>query len=200
MTFTLRVVVTALLGLTFWSWGAGIAAAHTALVGSDPANDARVSSPPGAVALTFSEDINPAFATVVVHSADGRNWVSGQARVDGPRLTADMGPERLPNGKYTVGYRVVSADGHPVSGSYSFTVVGAPDQPSSATTSATAAPSTSATPAPSTASSGPDTKTSLLTAAVAGLAVGGVIAFWQSRKRRRSNGGNPDSGRNSSGS
>lgn len=200
MALTLRVVVTTLFALTFWSWGGGVAAAHTALIGSDPANDAPVSSPLSAVVLTFSEDINSAFATIVVHSADGRNWVSGHARVDGPRLSADVGPERLPNGKYTVGYRVVSADGHPVSGSYSFTVVGAPDQPSPAITSPTAALSTTAAPAPSAASSGPDTRTSILTAAIAGLAVGGVIAFWQSRKRRRNNDGKPDSGRNSSGS
>ena len=194
MTLTLRVVVTTLLALAFWSWGGAVAAAHTALVGSDPANDAQVSTPLSAVVLTFSEDINPAFATVVVHGADGRNWVTGTARVDGPRLTADVGPAPLPNGKYTVGYRVVSADGHPVSGSYSFTVAGTPDQPTPAATSVAVAPTTTAAPAASTESSGPDTRTSILTAAVAGLAVGGVIAFWQSRKRRRNNaGGGPDS-------
>ncbi|GAY19246.1 copper resistance CopC family protein [Mycobacterium sp. shizuoka-1] len=195
MTLTLRVVVTTLFALFFWSWSSAVAAAHTTLVSSDPANDAQVSTPLSAVVLTFSEDINPAFATVVVHSADGHDWVTAPARVDGPRLTAEVGPAPLPNGKYTVGYRVVSADGHPVSGSYTFTVAGTPDQPSTpAVTSSAAAPSTTAAPAASTESSGPDTRTSILTAAAAGLAVGGVIAFWQSRKRRRNNaGGGPDS-------
>jgi LPXTG-motif cell wall-anchored protein len=85
---------------------------------------------------------------------------------------------------------VVSADGHPVSGSYSFSVVGAADSPP---TPAAPAPTTSVPPpATATAPTGSDTTRSLLYAGIAGLAVGGVIAFWQSRKRRRDDRGKPD--------
>jgi methionine-rich copper-binding protein CopC len=186
----MRIVVTTLTGLTFWLWAAPVAAAHTSLISSAPAKDAQTSTSPSAVVLIFSEDINPQFATVVVNSADGHNWAAPAARVDGPRLTTDIGPQRLPDGRYTVGYRVVSADGHPVSGSYSFSVVGAADSPP---TPAAPAPTTSAPPpATATAPTGSDTTRSLLYAGIAGLAVGGVIAFWQARKRRRDDRGKPD--------
>lgn len=185
MNLTLRTVGTILVALAFWLSGAGIAAAHTALADSDPAKDANLTVPPSAIVLTFTEDINPAFANIVVSSADGRNWVSGSPQVQGPRLTAAVRPDRPPPGNFTVGYRVVSADGHPVSGTYTFTITAAPGEPSPVSTPTGAAPSTAAATPPSSAPAGSDTKTAILTAAVAGLAVGGAIAFWQSTKRRR---------------
>ncbi|BDX32366.1 hypothetical protein TUM20985_29130 [Mycobacterium antarcticum] len=180
----LRTIAASLIALVLSLLGAGIAAAHTALVDSDPARDANLTSSPTAILLTFSEDINPAFATVVVSGADGRNWVSGSPKVEGPRLTAVVGPNRPATGVYTVGYRVVSTDGHPVTGSYTFTIAGVPGEgpPSPAPTEP--APNAGAAPSQS-APEGSDTKTTVITAAVAGLALGAAIAFWQSRKHRR---------------
>ncbi|NVN49007.1 Copper resistance protein CopC [Mycolicibacterium hippocampi] len=189
-----RAVTTTLVALAFLLSGVGVAAAHTSLVGSDPVNGATVASPLTAVVLNFSEEINPAFADVAVTSADGRNWVSGSASVEGPRLTAALGPDRLTDGRYTVGYRVVSADGHPVTGSYTFTIAGVRDQPSPTTAPSPAAPSTDepSVPAPA-APAGSDTKASVLTAAGVGLALGGVIAFWQHRRRRKNAAHHPGS-------
>lgn len=183
-TIILRTVAAALIALALSSAGVGIAAAHTALVSSDPAKDANLSNAPTAVVLTFSEDINPAFATVVVKSAEGRNWVGESPEVDGPRLAAALGPGRLATGEYTVGYRVVSIDGHPVTGSYTFTIAASPGKPPPPPAPTEPAPSTAAAPSQS-APAGTDTKTTVITAAVAGLALGGAIAFWQSRKHRR---------------
>lgn len=78
--------------------------------------------------------------------------MSGSPKVEGPRLTAAVGPNRPATGVYTVGYRVVSTDGHPVTGSYTFTIAGVPGEgtPSPAPTetepNAAAAPSQSAPP------------------------------------------------------
>lgn len=184
---TMRIIVTGLVALALWISGAGIAAAHTALAGSDPAKDADLTSPPAVITLTFTEDINPTFASVVISSADGRSWASGDPQVDGPRVSAGVQPDLPPTGVYTVGYRVVSADGHPVSGSYTFTIVGVPGQPPPASTSVAAAPTTASAPPQSVSPEGSDTKPSILTAAVAGLALGGAIVFWQSRRRRQRN-------------
>lgn len=183
VNLTLRTIVASLGMLLLLSCGSGIAAAHTALANSDPAEDATVTTPPAAIVLTFNEDINPAFASVAVSSADGRNWISGSPRVEGARLTSAVGPDRPGNGVYTVGYRVVSADGHRVTGSYKFTITGVSEEPSPNSTPVT--PSTAAAPPPSAAPASSDTKTTVLSAAVAGLALGGVIAFWQSRRHRR---------------
>lgn len=194
MNFALRAIVVSLVALACWMMGSGIAGAHTALTDSDPAKDATLAAPPTAMTLTFSEDLNPAFASVVLNGADGRNWISDPPRVDGPKLSASVRPDLPGNGVYTVAYRVVSADGHPVSGSFAFTVAEAPVTPRPATTPADTSPSTTAAAAPKPepepepqASAGSDTKTTILSAGAAGLAIGGAITFWQSRRHRRSN-------------
>ncbi len=190
---SVRIVVMSVAVLAFWMLGAGIAHAHTELSSSDPAADASVGSPPKVITLTFTEDINSAFVNVVLTSADGRSWLSGDPRVDGPRVTATVTSDAPPAGLYTVGYRVVSADGHPVSGSYTFTIAGVQAAPPASTSAGASPPTTSAAP-PTAAPAGADTKTSVITAAVAGLALGGVIVFWQSRKHRRRNGSSAEMG------
>ncbi len=192
MNLATRAVMTTLAALAFLLSGVGVAAAHTSLVGSDPGNGATVAFPVTAVVLNFSEEINPAFADVAVTSADGRDWVSGSARVEGPRLTVALGPDRLTDGLYTVGYRVVSADGHPVSGSYIFTIASVHEQPSTTISPSRVAPSTAEPSLPGPAApAGSDTKASVLTAAGVGLALGGVIAFWQHRRHRQKNAAKP---------
>lgn len=132
---------------------APVAAAHSVLVSVDPEDGARLENSPGQVVLTFNEEINPSFASVAVSSGDDRaNLVTGQPSVDGGTVTAqlpDLGP-----GAYTVGYRVTSADGHVVSGSTVFTLVGATGSPTSAPGGAGS--STGAAPAVGTETAGPD--------------------------------------------
>lgn len=113
-------LVTALLVL---GWVAGVpgAAAHTDLTGSDPAADSTVSSGPARVTATFNEDLQPAFAAMTVVGPDGNLWSDGDPQVSGKTVSVAVRPLG-PAGKYTVNYRVTSADGHPVSGSWSFTV------------------------------------------------------------------------------
>lgn len=182
----MRMIATLLVALAFWISGAGIATAHTALASSDPAKDVILTSPPTAITLTFTEDINPAFANILVSSSSGRDYTSGPPQVIGPEIRAALRPDIPSTGVYTVGYRVVSADGHPVAGTFTFTIAGIPQAPLPASTAVGAPPTTAPAP-PSAAPAGPDTKKSILTAAVAGLALGGAIAFWQSRKHRRKN-------------
>lgn len=183
-----HIISAALIALAFSLSAAGIAAAHTALASSDPSQGARVTAPLNDVVLTFTEDINPAFANIVVNGADGRNRVSASPQVEGPRLTAPV--DRPGDGVYTVGYRVISADGHPISGSYTFTIAGSPQDTSQPSTPGAVPSSTTAAQPQPTFSEGSDTKTSILTAAAAGLTLAGVIVFWQSRKHRRRTPGN----------
>lgn len=92
--------------------------AHTSLVSSDPSEGARLDSAPQQVVLTFSENLNqPSEAGLVV---DGTTR-DASVEVDGRRLVVTATGER-PDGAYQVNYRVVSADGHPVTGTLSFTV------------------------------------------------------------------------------
>lgn len=123
--------------------GAGPAAAHSYLVSSDPVNGATMASGPPRVTLTFNESLQTSFDSLSVVGPDGNRWSTGDTEVSGARVSIAL-TELGPVGKYTVAYRVVSADSHPVTGTTSFTL----------TTAGTGTPGPKANAAPSGGSSG----------------------------------------------
>ena len=103
---------------------AGGASAHAARVSVDPAENAALSAGPARVRATFNEDLQTTFAAMTVVGPDGNLWTSGQPQVQGPVVSVGVRPLG-PTGSYTVNYRVTSADGHVVSGSWSFRLTAA---------------------------------------------------------------------------
>jgi methionine-rich copper-binding protein CopC len=99
--------------------GAPLAAAHAARIAADPADDAVLAQGPPRVSATFNEQLQPEFAAMTVVGPDGNLWSSGDPQVQGAEISVGVRPLG-PAGTYTVNYRVTSADGHPVSGSWSF--------------------------------------------------------------------------------
>ncbi|RAO31175.1 hypothetical protein ONO23_04001 [Micromonospora noduli] len=95
--------------------------AHNSLRTATPARDATVPSAPTEVTLEFMQRLDPAFTTIVLTDAAKRKLPTGEPVVTGAKSTVQV-TDALPNGTYTVAYRVVSVDGHPVQGSYPFTV------------------------------------------------------------------------------
>ncbi|WP_062352772.1 copper resistance CopC family protein [Herbidospora yilanensis] len=125
------------------------AAAHTSLRSSDPAENAQVAALPK-VTLEFSESVR--FPAVVLTGPDGERYENGKPRVDGRKVVQDVGPpSALPSGTYTIAYRVVSRDGHPVEGEIPFTYAPepsgglSPSEPGQPVVQAAAAPTPSAT-------------------------------------------------------
>lgn len=106
-----------LLGMLFAA--TGVAAAHAVLVSTDPARDAELSRGPERVSATFNEQLQSDFAAMTVVGPDGHLWSTGDTRVDGAVASVAVRPLG-PTGTYTVHYRVTSADGHVVSGSWPF--------------------------------------------------------------------------------
>lgn len=98
---------------------AGPASAHAARISVDPTENALVSTAPARVRATFNEDLQTTFAAMTVVGPDGNLWTSGQPQVQGAVVSVGLRPLG-PTGNYTVNYRVTSADGHVVSGSWSF--------------------------------------------------------------------------------
>jgi methionine-rich copper-binding protein CopC len=96
------------------------AAAHTALIGSSPPDGSRLDQEPTLVALTFDEPIR-APAYVVVTAPDGSRLSSAAPEVLDNTVTESV-TSTGQAGTYTVAYRVVSVDGHPVSGELRYTV------------------------------------------------------------------------------
>ncbi|MEU0003944.1 copper resistance protein CopC [Streptomyces sp. NPDC006314] len=107
--------------------GAGPASAHAALTGSDPAQGVVVTKAPTQVSLTFSEKVAMSDDSLRVLDPKGKPVQrGGPANVSGTTYAVRL-KSGLDKGTYTVTYQVVSADSHPVSGAYTFSV-GAPSQ------------------------------------------------------------------------
>lgn len=129
------------------------ARAHAELVSSEPADGAILAVPPERVSFKFGEDLlaQGNAITAFAVAADGRagdRVALPDAVVAGSTVSVAW-PQSTPAGKYRANYRVVSADGHPISGSISFTIAGESLDPSAAS------PAAGATRDPGTGASAP---------------------------------------------
>lgn len=97
------------------------ASAHARLLASDPADAATVDSAPLEVVLRFSEEVSADFASVEVTAPDGSRVDAEEPAVRGDHVYTRLLPLTQP-GAYTVSYRVVSADSHPIEGTTTFTL------------------------------------------------------------------------------
>ncbi|SFG22921.1 copper resistance CopC/CopD family protein [Streptomyces mirabilis] len=105
------------------------ASAHAALTGSDPQQGAVVGRAPTQVSLTFSEKVAMSDGSVRVLDPKGKRVDTGKATDLGGTTYGVKLHSGLPDGTFTVTYQVVSADSHPVSGAFTFSI-GAPSQTS----------------------------------------------------------------------
>jgi copper resistance protein C len=146
---------------------AGTASAHAVRIATDPAQDAALTHGPTRVSATFNEELQKNFAAMTVVGPDGNLWSSGDAQIDGAIAGVALLPLG-PAGTYTVNYRVTSADGHVVSGSWSFRL----------TTAGTG------TPGPPAAGQGTgDHGPPVWPFAVVAVAIVGAGALWAARRR-----------------
>lgn len=107
--------------------------AHDVLVGSDPAAGAQVATGPAQVRLDFNAPVQTGPDTITVIGPGGGHYERSEAAtVAGNSVSTAVAPLG-PAGAYTIGYRVISADGHPVQGEVTFTLTkagaGAPVTP-----------------------------------------------------------------------
>lgn len=111
----------ALLALASLALQVPAAQAHDELLKTDPADGATLQKAPEEMTMTFSGNISSIGNRVVVTDSHGKNVAQGDPEVQGTTLT-----QKLTGGSqdesYTVTWRVVSEDGHPVQGKTSFTV------------------------------------------------------------------------------
>lgn len=102
----------------------GAAWAHAVLLDTEPAADSVVAEAPATITLTFNEPVQP----VVLQILDDRGTARDggiELRGTGNQLRIGL-PEPLGQGGYLVSWRVISADSHPIGGSFRFTVGDAP--------------------------------------------------------------------------
>jgi copper transport protein len=118
------VVKALLLALVALAIAAPAASAHATLEGTTPARGAVLKTEPEQVVFRFNEPVEGTFGAVRVFDAKGKRADDGHIshpNGDGPKIAVGL-RSGLPHGAYTATYRVVSADGHPVSGGIVFDV------------------------------------------------------------------------------
>ena len=113
--------------------------AHTSLELSTPSDSQSIEFLPYELSASFDEDLieieGEVVNTLELQSADGTKYVLSSATIAGPTVSATAADGEYPAGNYLLKYRVVSADGHPVTGEIRFstqsltTIGSAPAEP-----------------------------------------------------------------------
>lgn len=145
---SIRHLLSALIGALFFAAAvlsaAAPASAHDAAESSSPAQGATVATLPEKVSVTFNKDPLALGSQIQVKDAAGVNWAEGPVEI-----VDNVASQKLragaPAGEFTVVWRVVSSDSHPIEGTFSFTATAA------------AAGSGSASPAPGSSAPGSST-------------------------------------------
>ncbi|MEI7647344.1 MAG: copper resistance CopC family protein [Actinomycetes bacterium] len=170
-----RHLLLAVIGGAFMVLGfATTANAHSDLEASTPKANSKVGTSPTSVSLTFNEDIGAKGNGVVVTNAAGDRFDTGALVIAGSNAKQSIKKLTVP-GRYTVRYRIVSADGHVVSSKYSFTF----------------APSSSSAPSSTPVAATTNQKSTGNGAVVGGAIVGGIAGgltgvYLVRRKRSKS--------------
>ncbi len=160
--------------------GSGSAWAHDALAGSGPAEGETVQTAPANVTLEFNAPPQALGTQVVVTGPDGASVSDGDPAIRDGTVTQPLA-EGLPAGDYTVDWRVTSADGHPISGTFVFTVAqGAPataEQSATGTTGPADDTAGTATASPATASQAAASSSDDSSFPVVWIAIGAILAL-----------------------
>jgi methionine-rich copper-binding protein CopC len=167
------VVLLALLGLLFAT--ASPASAHSELESTAPAADSASTEPVDGVVLTFSDSVQPGFAQIAVLDPGGTDIADGEPTIDGDTVTQPVA--MTTTGQYSVSYRIVSADGHTVQGTYAFTASVVDGQSRPTTDAPRAFASTPSTSAPSSAAASPAAQEQSAEGQDSGLGTGQTIAI-----------------------
>lgn len=156
----IRQLLSALFGALFVAaavlFAAAPASAHDTAESSSPAQGAIVATPPEKVSITFNKDPLALGSQIQVKDAAGTNWAEGAVEI-----VDNVASQKLragaPAGEFTVVWRVVSSDSHPIEGTFRFTATAG--AAGSTAASPTAGSSTTAGQVPTAGTPQPGTTT-----------------------------------------
>ena len=99
------------------------ARAHDVLIATDPEDAATLDAAPSAITLTFNNSPLDVGSAIIVADSAGETVAEGTGTVSGTDVVLEL--DELAAGDYEVQWRVASSDGHPIEGTFGFTVEGA---------------------------------------------------------------------------
>lgn len=143
----LKLWLTTVLAVAIVTAPAMPASAHSELLDSTPKAGDTLSEPPQQVELVFGENVQEQGGAIVVQATDGSRVDQASTFATDANVATVQLKKNAPAGKYTVTFRIVSADGHIVSDAFSYRVTSgtspSPTDSSTPTTSSAAASSDS---------------------------------------------------------
>jgi methionine-rich copper-binding protein CopC len=165
-------------------FGAAVpASAHDVAESTSPASGATVAAPPEKVSITFNRNPLSLGSQILVSDAAGNSWADGSVEI-----VDNVASQRLrqgaPAGVFTVSWRIVSSDSHPIEGTFTFTATaGAPGSTAAPAvpTLTTPEPGVTVTPAPVPNAAEPFPWSLVI---FVGTAVGILVALALMAKRR----------------
>nr|WP_218853284.1 copper resistance protein CopC [Microbacterium immunditiarum] len=191
--------IAGLLALSSLALVATPAAAHDELTSASPAADESVEGVPAEVRLVFSGVLSPEAGATAVDVVDGAgaSIADGAPVVEENTVTQALDAASGASGAIRVLWRVVSGDGHPISGEYTFTV-SAPPSPTETTTAepttpATSEPTPTPTASPTAAADGDDADSTFadvwlwVVLGALAAALGGALLYLAFSRVRREN-------------
>lgn len=95
--------------------------AHDQVTFTAPAEAEHLDTAPAEVTMQFTDELIAVGALMLVVDGSGKDWADGPMAVDGATVVQPL-KTGLPDGTFDVRWRVVSADGHPISGTFPFSV------------------------------------------------------------------------------
>ena len=159
------------------------ASAHDAAESTSPAPGTTVATPPEQVSITFNKNPLLLGSQIVVTDAAGNSWADGAVEIVDNVASQKLKPG-APAGAFTVAWRVVSSDSHPIEGSFGFTATaGATGSTAAAAvpTLSTPQPGVTGTPVPAPNAAEPFPWSLVI---FVGTAVGILVALARMAKRR----------------
>lgn len=106
-----------------WIAATAPASAHDELISSSPGTNSVVATMPDTLTLTYNEDVMTVGDEVALTDGSGNTVTTGEPTIDGAVVSIPVpNASSLADGAYSLAWRVVSADGHPVEGTIVFSV------------------------------------------------------------------------------
>ncbi|MCM3767578.1 copper resistance CopC/CopD family protein [Neobacillus niacini] len=96
--------------------------AHAVLEKAVPAQGSHLPSSPKEIVLSFNERLESELFSLKLFDDSGKEASKTKAKLSGDQRQLSLSLPNLANGNYTISYHVISADGHPVKGSYMFSI------------------------------------------------------------------------------
>lgn len=98
--------------------------AHDQLVSVTPEASSQLKTAPEEIVMEFSGDIMNVDGAnqIKIVDAEGHSLADGDPKVDGKTVIQKLVSDDSENDTYTVTWRVVSSDGHPIQDSFEYTV------------------------------------------------------------------------------